>query len=226
MLDVRNVTRSYYTNAMRPLHVLRDVCFSLRAGEVAAVCGPSGSGKTTLLNIVGALDRPDYGEVWLCGKPLHRMGQHYCERVLRSEIGFVIQDFALLPALSAQENVELALLMEERSPVCRRVRSEAALGRVAMRDWKHHFPHELSAGQKQRVAIARALVKRPRLVIADEPTANLDSGNAFSLVSLIRSLAASSHIAFLIATHDQRLLAASSRRFLLTDGKLVERRRA
>lgn len=202
--------------------VLREVSLSVSGGQLAAVLGPSGSGKTTLLNVLGTLDRADSGEVWLGGVPVHLLSATDCEPLRRRHIGFVFQDFALLPTLTAAENVELALLLEDPARRQRRLRALAALREVGLAEHARRFPHELSGGQKQRVGIARALVKRPSLILADEPTANLDSATAFELIAAFRALAQSTAAALLVATHDGRLLDAADRRFALRDGCLSE----
>lgn len=220
ILHVRDLTRTYGTGALAKT-VLQGVSLRLASGEVAAVCGPSGSGKTTLLNLIGTLDRPDSGELWLDGKPLHLASPEDRETVRRRELGFVFQEFGLLPGLTAQENVEMALLLEEDSRARRRIRAATALASVGLHAHAERFPHELSGGQKQRVGVARAIVKRPKLVLADEPTANLDSQTALALIALFRELAECQGLAFLIATHDARVLEAAEGRFTLNDGVLI-----
>ena len=220
ILEVHGITKAYGAGSLAKI-VLHGVSFAVAAGELAAICGPSGSGKTTLLNIIGTLDRADSGEIWLDGDPLHLISREEHEAVRRCDIGFVFQELGLLPNLTARENVEMALLLENGTRASRRARANAALASVGLHEHAGRFPHELSGGQKQRVGIARAIVKRPKLVIADEPTANLDSQNAFALISLIRALAQSEGTAFLIATHDARLLEAATSCFTLRDGVLT-----
>ncbi|MFO7277670.1 MAG: ABC transporter ATP-binding protein [Pseudomonadota bacterium] len=220
MLDVRGLTKSYRTRA-GSLTVLRDVSFTVERSTLAAVIGPSGSGKTTLLNVIATIDRADAGQIWLDATPLHCLVEPELEIVRRRDVGIVFQDFGLLPALTAAENVEMALLMEDASRRSRRARALEALDAVGLADHANRFPHELSGGQKQRVGIARALVKKPRLVLADEPTANLDSQNALALLTLMQRLTREAGIAFLVATHDSRLLEAADRRFTLCDGRLT-----
>jgi putative ABC transport system ATP-binding protein len=175
-----------------------------------------------LLNIIATFDRPDAGQVWLAGKLLHRLAPREAETVRQRDIGFVFQDFGLLASLTARENVEMALIASRLSRSRRKVLAREALVSVGIDELADRFPHEMSAGQKQRVGIARAIVKRPKLVIADEPTANLDAESAFALVTRIRELARDSQTAFLIATHDQRLVEAASKRFSLSNGRLYK----
>lgn len=221
MLDVRGLTKSYRMRAGSRT-VLCDVSFTVERSTLAAVIGPSGSGKTTLLNVIATIDRADEGQIWLDAVPLHSLVESELEIVRRRDIGIVFQDFGLLPALTAAENVEMALLMEDAARRSRRARALEALEAVGLAEHANRFPHELSGGQKQRVGVARALVKRPRLVVADEPTANLDSQNALSLLTLMQRLTREAGIAFLVATHDPRLLEAADRRFTLCDGQLIE----
>lgn len=220
MLEVNGVTKAYVTGSERHT-VLHHVSFELRTGEFAAVSGPSGSGKTTLLNILGLLDQPDAGEIHLDGMPLHGMDLRRKETIRRHDIGFLFQDFALLPTLTARENVEMAILMDHPCGMRRRLRANAALASVGIQELAERFPSELSAGQKQRVGVARALVKQPKLVLADEPTANLDAASAANLIDIMDGLVSHSGVTLLVATHDQRLLAAAGRRFVLNGGHLV-----
>lgn len=185
---VTNVTRAYTVNNEQVL-ALRGVSLTVEEGAFIALMGRSGSGKTTLLNMIGGLDQPSSGEVALYGQVLNGMNQDQLTLLRREKIGFIFQSFALLPILSAWENVEMPLrIAGVRSRRERRQRAEAALALVGLERWATHRPAEMSGGQQQRVAIARALVSRPRLLLADEPTGELDSTTGRNLLTLLRTI--------------------------------------
>lgn len=220
LLVLRQLSR-WYSNEGRRIDVLEDVSFSLAPGETMALFGPSGSGKSTLLNLIALLDRPDRGEIRFAGEKIDGLSRQDAERFRARHVGIVFQSFNLIPTLSALENVEIALLPLEKSAAKRRERACAILERVGLGDRLKHRPAQLSGGQQQRVGVARALCKRPALVLADEPSANLDSRSAQALFALMRELAAECGTAFLIATHDQRLLQEADRSLELIDGRLT-----
>lgn len=196
------VTRAYGSGASQ-VFALRGIDLTVPEGGFVALKGRSGSGKTTLLNMIGGLDKPTTGEVALFGKPLSKLSERKLTRLRRDMLGFVFQSFALLPILSAAENVELPLRMGGVwSARERRGRVLEALALVGLQKWANHRPYEMSGGQQQRVAIARALVSRPRLLIADEPTGELDSATGRELLTLMRRIVDQEHVTLVMATHD------------------------
>ncbi len=220
--EVVDVSKSYRLGQVA-VPALREVSMTIRPGEFAALAGPSGSGKTTLLNVIGCLDRPDAGEVLHGTLRVSRLPSRALARIRRESIGFVFQTFNLVPVLTAFENVEYPLLLTGAGGSERRRRVTALLERVGLGSKMHRRPDELSGGERQRVATARALVNRPSLVLADEPTASLDSATGGLLLDLMRELRDQFGIAFLFASHDPRLLARADRVVSLSDGRLVDR---
>ena len=199
---------------------LRDLDLSVQGGEFAALCGPSGSGKTTCLNIVGALDRGTSGETWVDGLRLESMDRGGLSRLRRDRIGFVFQAYNLIPVLSAYENTEFILALQGRPEAERRDRCMGLLKAVGLEGMEDRRPDELSGGQQQRVAIARAIAHDPAVVLADEPTANLDSANAEALLELMERLNHERGITFLFSTHDARVMKRARRLLTLKDGRL------
>lgn len=220
-LIAENLTRTFARGA-HAVHAVRDVSFEVNAGELVALVGRSGSGKTTLLNIVGGLDRPDDGEVVIDGRKLGQLGEARRQRLRRESIGFVFQSFGLLPFLSARENVGVPLRMQRWRAKDREARVAELLTTVGLADHAEQRPPELSGGQQQRVAIARALGPNPRLLLADEPTAQLDSETGRQVIALIRRLVHESGTAALVATHDAALMSHADRVLRLADGRLVD----
>lgn len=208
-----------YPLGLTEVVALHEVSLSVQAGEFLAFAGPSGSGKTTLLNLVGCLDRPSAGRIVLDGQDITAMDARALGRVRALKVGFIFQSFNLIPVLSALENVELALRLGGQPPD--RARCERALEEVGLKDQLHRRPGQLSGGQQQRVAIARALVKQPRLVIADEPTANLDSHNGAAVLDLMRRLNEDHGATFLFSTHDNLVLDRVRRIVRLRDGHVT-----
>jgi putative ABC transport system ATP-binding protein len=203
------------------VHALREVDVGVGEGELAVVHGPSGSGKTTLLNLVGGLDRPTAGRVWVAGAEVSRLGEEGLVRFRRTTIGFVFQGFGLLPILTAAENVEVPLRLQKAEPARRDSRVRELLDAVGLGGRANHRPYELSGGEQQRVAIVRALVNDPPLLLADEPTGQLDSENARTIMELIRDLVDSRGVSALVATHDPALLDVADRVIRLQDGRVV-----
>ena len=217
---VTNVTRAYTVNNEQVL-ALRGVSLTVEEGAFIALMGRSGSGKTTLLNMIGGLDQPSSGEVALYGQVLNGMNQDQLTLLRREKIGFIFQSFALLPILSAWENVEMPLrIAGVRSRRERRQRAEAALALVGLERWATHRPAEMSGGQQQRVAIARALVSRPRLLLADEPTGELDSTTGRNLLTLLRTIVRTEGVTLIMATHDRTIFDFVDVVYQLRDGQL------
>lgn len=200
---------------------LRGVDITIGRGDFAAMSGPSGSGKSTLLNVLGLLEPPDQGELRLDGQAIDDLATVDLDRLRRLHLGFVFQSFNLVPVLTALENVELPLLMTSLSAHERRERAQSLLDAVGLADRMDHRPRQLSGGQQQRIAVARALVGSPLLVLADEPTASLDSQTAKHLLDLMQSLNQKLGTAFLFSTHDARVVERAQKLFKLSDGRLL-----
>ena len=205
----------------REVRALDGVSLGVARGEFLAIAGPSGSGKTTLLNLIGCLDSPTGGRILLDGRDTSRLTSAQTAELRRQKIGFVFQSFNLIPVFTALENVEYPLLLREMSAAERRSRAAAALERVGLSARSAHRPDLLSGGERQRVAVARAIVHRPALVLADEPTANLDTQNATQLIELMRDLNRTLGLTFIFSTHDQRLLEHTPRIVGLCDGRVI-----
>jgi len=225
LLSLRGVSKSY-TLGSNTIHALQAVDLGLVRGEIAAITGPSGSGKSTLLNLCGLLDRADRGELLFDGQPLAADDDVRRTSLRRQAIGFVFQSFNLVPVMTAHDNIDYPLYLLGVPAAERRQRVQQALSRVGLDGFGGHKPDQLSGGQRQRVAIARAIVKRPRLVIADEPTANLDAQTASQVIGLMRALAHNDGTTFLVATHDERMLPHCDRSLQLDDGVLTGGRHA
>jgi putative ABC transport system ATP-binding protein len=220
LIRLENVTKSYPLGASS-LRVLDDVSLSVDAGEFVAIMGASGSGKSTLMNVLGCLDRPTSGRYLLQGRDVSRLSRSELARVRNELIGFVFQSFNLLTRTSALENVELPLVYAGVARKERLDRARAALERVGLGDRFAHHPSQLSGGQQQRVAIARALVNRPRFLLADEPTGNLDSTTSAAIMALFQELHAGG-LTIIYVTHDADLARHASRVITLLDGRVVQ----
>lgn len=219
ILKLRNIKRRFMLGETS-IDALNNISLDIHAGEFLAVWGPSGSGKSTLMNIIGLIDTPTAGEVTFDGQDTHLLEDDALTDFRGQKIGFVFQNFNLVPVLSAQENVMLPLQIQGVAEHTARGRSAAALADVGLERFKDSLPDKLSGGQRQRVAIARALVIEPKLVIADEPTANLDSENSRMVVNLMREMNRARKVTFVFTTHDQRLLDHVDRKILLRDGNI------
>ena len=202
------------------IHALQGIDISVHLGEMLALTGPSGSGKSTILNLCGLIDSPDSGDVVLSGQNVSGLNEVQRTLLRRDALGFVFQNFNLVPVMSVEENVDYPLFIAGINAAERRERVAAQLIAVGLQDHAHHRPDALSGGQRQRVAIARALVKRPQLVIADEPTASLDSHTASQMLDLMRECGHAVGAAFVIATHDSRVTCRCDRVLSLLDGRL------
>jgi putative ABC transport system ATP-binding protein len=223
LCELRNVKKVYPMGDLE-VQALRGVDLVVEPGEFTVIAGPSGSGKSTVLNLIGCLDRPSSGAVFLEGKDVAHMGDLELGKTRAARIGFIFQSFNLIPVLTAFENVELALRLAGHLGD-NRARVEKALRDVALGDYMHRRPAQLSGGQQQRVAIARALVKSPALVIADEPTANLDSHNGKAILELMREMNARDGVTFLFSTHDPMVMEQAKRVVKLVDGAVVDDQR-
>ena len=206
------------------VRALDAVELDVAAGETLAVMGPSGCGKSTLLHLLGGLERPSGGEVWLAGRRIDQLGEKALARMRRRAIGFVFQAFHLMDELTAAENVELPALLAGRSPGAARRRATELLEQVGLTDRAEHLPSALSGGQRQRVAIARALSNNPLVVLADEPTGNLDSAATLDVLRLLDSLRSRGQT-LVVVTHDSRIAATADRLISMRDGALVEETR-
>ena len=221
LCEIRSLTKTY-GEGVGSVNAVEDISLSIEAGEFTAFVGPSGSGKTTLLNQVGCLDRPTQGEVAIEGVTTTGLGDGALSALRGEKIGFIFQSYNLIPVLSAAENVELSLTLAGATGGMDAAR--ALLKEVGLEGLEDRRPSQLSGGQQQRVAIARALVKKPALVIADEPTANLDSASGSDILALMRELNVSRGITFLFSTHDPMVMEHARRIVTLRDGKIIEDR--
>lgn len=220
VLSVEGLCR-YFDRGGERVHALDNVSFAIAKPEVVALAGPSGSGKSTLLNMLARFDQPDAGEIRIRGQALGQVGEQELNAFRNRELGFVFQSFNLIDVLSAEENVELALVPQMRSNSARRARAREALALVGMAHRLTHRPRQLSGGQQQRVAIARALVTQPTLVVADEPTGSLDQRTGEEVLDLIVRLNREINTSFVIATHDPKVMACATTVIQLCDGRRV-----
>ena len=211
--------RRYFAVGDQSVRALDDVDLDIAAGEYVAITGPSGSGKSTLLNVIGLLDRLTGGRYELEGTDVTHLDDDALARTRRDKIGFVFQFFHLVPRLTAAQNVELPLTLADVAPDERHARAEQALGALGLADRMHHLPNQLSGGQRQRVAIARATIARPQVILADEPTGNLDRASGLDVVEILEQLNGGG-ITLLIVTHDPELAARAAREIRLVDGRI------
>jgi putative ABC transport system ATP-binding protein len=210
----------FYQQGKVTVKAVEDLSLSLNAGDFVALSGPSGSGKTTVLNLIGALDEPTSGTVWLEGLDLSQQNRTRLSKIRRDRIGFVFQSYNLIPVMTAFENAEFVLALQGVEANERQKRVQAIMQEVGLGDLMNRRPDELSGGQQQRVAIARAIVPEPAIILADEPTANVDSATANDLLNLMEELNVNKGITFLFSTHDQRVMNRARRLIQLRDGKL------
>jgi putative ABC transport system ATP-binding protein len=220
VIQLQDVTRVYRIGEVET-QALRGVTLDVEDGEFGAIVGPSGSGKTTMLQLMGCLDRPTSGSVFINGKEVTRLNPNKRADLRKGTIGFVFQFFALIPGLTAYENVELPLLLIGERAGERRARVQELLEAVGLSDRARHRPDQMSGGEQQRVAIARALASRPVLVLADEPTANLDTENGRQVMEIMQRLNEDTGTTFIFATHDPRVIPFAQRVVELRDGKIT-----
>jgi len=219
LLEIRDLHKAYALDGVT-IHALRGIDLSVAAGEFIAIMGPSGSGKSTLMNILGCLDLPDRGDYRLHGRDVTRMGGDELAALRNREIGFVFQNFNLLPRTSALENVETPLIYAGTPRAERRRRAREALERMGLGERLRHLPNQISGGQAQRVAIARALVTHPSLLLADEPTGNVDTATSGEIMALLDRLNREDGLTIVLITHEQEVAGHAQRRLFLRDGRL------
>jgi len=221
VVKIENITRTYQVGKIET-QALRGVNLSIKNGEFTALVGPSGSGKTTLLQMIGCLDQPTTGQVFINDKNVTKLNRNQRADMRRGTIGFIFQFFALIPTLTAYENVEMPLLLNGHSAGERRERVMELLKAVDLADRANNRPDQLSGGQQQRVAVARALASKPTLILADEPTANLDTVNGHQVMDIMKKLNKETGVTFIFATHDPRVIGYADRVVTLEDGLIVK----
>lgn len=220
VISTKDVRKTYNPDTI-PVEALKGVDLDIEQGEFTAIVGPSGSGKTTLLNIIGGLDRPSAGHIKVGGQDISELSDNQLIDFRKNNIGFVFQAYNLIPVLTAKENVEFVMLLQNRSKEERDERVEELLNAVGLSDKMDKRPSELSGGQQQRVAVARALAPKPTFILADEPTANLDSKSTANLLDIMAELNKEEHITFVFSTHDQRVIDRARRVVTLVDGMIA-----
>jgi len=222
---LKGVARTYRLDAV-DVPALVDIDLVILPDRFTVISGPSGSGKTTLLNLIGCIDRPDRGTIMVGGKAVQSLSDDELSDFRARRLGFIFQNFNLLPVLTAFENVEYPLVLARAPKAARAARARKLLAAVGLEDVAHHRPGQLSGGQRQRVAIARALARKPQLVLADEPTANLDSKTGADIIELMRRMQQQHHVSFVFSSHDPKVLEAADDAVHIHDGRItaVERR--
>jgi len=223
-LKTENLDKLYKLGG-RQVQALSDVTIEIQKGDFLSIMGPSGSGKTTLLNILGCLDKPTHGEVFLDGKNVTKVPEKDLHKIRKNKIGFMFQTFNLMPWLNAIENVELPMEGTKKSKAERQKRARELLEMVGLSKRIEHRPHKLSAGEQQRVAIARALANNPAIVLADEPTGNLDAKTKYEIMRLLGKLNAEQGTTIIVVTHDNKVGSRAHRMLFLNDGKLLKKER-
>jgi len=221
IIKTTGLTKTYRNNALE-VHAVKQVNLSIEEGEFTAIVGPSGSGKTTLFNMIGGLDDITAGTVEIAGTDISSLNENELIDFRLKQIGFVFQAYNLIPVLTAKENVAFIMLLQGLSEEERMQRSEALLKQVGLGDKFDSRPNQLSGGQQQRVAVARALASKPRFILADEPTANLDSQSTSTLLDLMAEMNEKENITFLFSTHDQRVIDKARRVITIEDGKIIK----
>lgn len=225
MIVVKNVSHSFEVGKRGQKHkicVLEDISLSVNEGEIVTVVGRSGSGKSTLLNIISGFLKPSQGEVWIAGNKVSELSEAEFADFRLEHLGFIFQNFQLIPSMTAYQNVELPLVLKGVNEQERKLKTDETLERVGLLEYKNHYPNELSGGQQQRVSIARALAINPPLILADEPTGSLDSETEDHLLHFIKELNEKFGITFLIITHDKKVAEIGHRTIEIADGKVLE----
>jgi|TARA_B110000438_G_scaffold29188_1_gene28288 putative ABC transport system ATP-binding protein len=220
MIETKKLSKTYNPGKFE-VKAVNNVSSLFKEGEFTSVVGPSGSGKTTFLNCVGGLDKPTSGDVFIEGKNITRLSGSDIIQYRLKNIGFVFQAYNLIPVLSAKENIEMIMLLQGVDQKSRNMRTDDLLNQVGLYDMKNRRPSQLSGGQQQRVAVARALASKPKFILADEPTANLDSTSTSNLLDIMSQLNKNENITFIFSTHDQRVIDRARRVLTLEDGKIV-----
>jgi putative ABC transport system ATP-binding protein len=221
VIDAHNISKIYNPKTI-PVYAVNNVHLHLQRGEFTALVGPSGSGKTTLLNMIGGLDKPDQGNIYINGVDITKLNANELIDFRLRNIGFVFQSFNLIPVLTAKENVEFIMQLQNTGRQARDERVKTLFTQIGLQDKLNERPSKLSGGQQQRVAVARALASRPQFVLADEPTANLDTKSASNLLDIMAKLNKEENITFLFSTHDQRVIDRARRVITLVDGRIVK----
>ncbi|GIN92923.1 ABC transporter ATP-binding protein YtrE [Siminovitchia terrae] len=224
MIVVKNVSHSFEVGKRGQKHkipVLEDVSLTIKEGEIVTIVGRSGSGKSTLLNIIGGFLKPTQGEVWIAGEKVSDLNEAKFADFRLEHLGFIFQNFQLIPSMTAFQNVELPLVLKGMNEQERKLKTDKTLQRVGLLEYKNHYPNELSGGQQQRASIARALAVNPPLILADEPTGSLDSETEEQLLQFIKELNEEG-ITFLIITHDDKVAEIGHRAIEIADGKILE----
>jgi putative ABC transport system ATP-binding protein len=220
IIEVKNLTKTYHDTEI-PVHAVNGIDLNIEEGEFTAIVGPSGCGKTTLMNMIGGLEKPTSGEVRVDGSVMSELSSHDLIDFRLKNIGFVFQAYNLIPVLTAKENVEFIMQLQNWDKKKMDERTVSLLKSVGLEDKIHNKPNQLSGGQQQRVAVARALASKPKFVLADEPTANLDSSATNQLLDIMERLNREEKITFIFATHDQRVMDKARRVITLDDGKVI-----
>ncbi|WP_084715798.1 ABC transporter ATP-binding protein [Vibrio galatheae] len=223
-IRLKQLYKTYNQNTDYPVHAVQDVNLTIEQGEFVAIMGPSGSGKTTLLNLVGGIDSPTSGEVWIDDVDISTLPEKQLIAFRRDHIGFIFQDYSLLPVLTALENVEFVMQLQGHKESQCRERALGLLEQVGLKDQQDKVPRKMSGGQQQRVAVARALAPSPRFVMADEPTANLDAKSTTELLDIMQQLNETEGTTFIFSTHDPRVITRAKRVIVFEDGKVFEDR--
>jgi putative ABC transport system ATP-binding protein len=221
VISIEDVSKVYRADSLE-VHALRSLSLGIRKGAFTAIAGPSGSGKTTLLNIMSGLDTPTSGRVLLAGKNISEMKGAELSDFRRDHIGFIFQSFNLIPVLTVQENIEYIMLLQGIQERERRSRVSSILKQVGLEHMQKRLPKQLSGGQQQRVAVARAMISKPDIILADEPTANLDSATGAALLDMMRDLNETRGMTFVFSTHDSMIMERAKRLVLLKDGNLAK----